>query len=556
MSEARSTRATASRPTRWGSGLVALGLGVSAVVGMQRAVSSQFHDDGIYLATAESIATGQGYRHASLPTTPAQTKYPPLYSLVLAGVWRIAPESPANIPWLKGTSVASLILVVLLAAVLGRQVLGPGLGPPLLALLVGASPLVFPFTDYALTELPFLALCLAALVLAPGRDGDASSGRAIGLGVVCGLALLVRQAALPLVGAGVLCFALRRRWRSLALFVATAAAFLAPWLAFKAAHGAAVSNPLLAYYTAYEPSVVELALGDPALGLQILLANVYYLWTALDLALYLTYVPAARILVYPVLLIGLWRLFRRPQAFLPAFAILYTLLVLLWPWHPARYAIPLAPILPLAVLVGTRALARRLAPESSRSTGERRARAALPWLPALLLVLMAGGWLSTFVRQVPGTTRMAFLARLPYDWRGFEETAAWIGANTAPDAVLATAYDPLYYLRTGRRGVRPWLHRPWTYFYPVGDPTPDLGTAEEIQPALEELGVTHLLVDPLDGYLEAEAAFELFRDLLASYDAPRYSDPPRLVFVSSDSLHRVYELPRTRVDETGGAGPP
>lgn len=221
-------------------------------------------------------------------------------------------------------------------------------------------------------------------------------------------------------------------------------------------------------------------------------------------------------------------------------------MILLWPWHPSRYAIPLAPLVPLALLAAGRFLAERARKAESPDRGrlERAAWRTLPWVPAGLLALMAAGWITAFVPKEPGTTRMAFLARLEYDWSGFEETADWLRDHTPPDAILATAYDPMYYLRTGRRGVRPWLHRPWTYFYPVGDSTPDIGSAEEVQAALDDLGASYLVIDPLDGYLEKDAAARLYAELLERYRPPTHADEPRLRFVSADSLHRVYELPR------------
>src|SRR5712671_2310497 len=53
-----------------------------------------FHDASIYWVTGKSIAEGHGYRIASLPDQPWQTKYPPLFPLCLAVIWRIAPGFP------------------------------------------------------------------------------------------------------------------------------------------------------------------------------------------------------------------------------------------------------------------------------------------------------------------------------------------------------------------------------------------------------------------------------------------------------------------------------
>ena len=55
-----------------GTAVVAVLVGVIAVAAMQPVVSGQFHDDALYLSTAQSLAQGHGYRHASLPTNPVQ----------------------------------------------------------------------------------------------------------------------------------------------------------------------------------------------------------------------------------------------------------------------------------------------------------------------------------------------------------------------------------------------------------------------------------------------------------------------------------------------------
>src|SRR5438105_12250232 len=60
-----------------------------------------FHDDGIYAVTAKALATGHGYRIISLPGEIAQTKYPILFPALLAAVWKLAPEFPQNLFWLK-----------------------------------------------------------------------------------------------------------------------------------------------------------------------------------------------------------------------------------------------------------------------------------------------------------------------------------------------------------------------------------------------------------------------------------------------------------------------
>src|SRR5262249_7236839 len=60
-------------------------------------VAGLFHDEGVYIVTAESLANADGYRAASLPGAPAERHYPPLLPLVLAAVWR-RPAPPSGHP--------------------------------------------------------------------------------------------------------------------------------------------------------------------------------------------------------------------------------------------------------------------------------------------------------------------------------------------------------------------------------------------------------------------------------------------------------------------------
>jgi hypothetical protein len=64
----------------------------------------------------------------------------------------------------------------------------------------------------------------------------------------------------------------------------------------------------------------------------------------------------------------------------------------------------------------------------------------------LLILLLNGIWLSSYLLiNDDGTTRGLYGSRVQYGWRGFEESFAWIRENTQPGALLASAYDPMYY---------------------------------------------------------------------------------------------------------------
>lgn len=538
------------------AGLVA----ILAILALQVQVVGLFHDDGIYVSVARSLARGHGYRLVDLPGDPWQTKYPPLYPGVLALIWKAWPSFPANLLAMKLVGVASLAAAVWLATRWYARRFGRD--DPfqvVFGLLVGGGATVLPYANYTLTELPFLAACMAALALADpvtprGHPPRTPAGRlAVRLGLVVGAAFLLRQAALPLALAGLVVFARDRRWGALARYAGIVALLAVPWLVFQRAAAAPASNPLLAYYTGYEPSVIQIGLRDgPGVALGIVVDNLYYVGLALDAALLLPLAPWLRFVVHPLVLWGLWRAARRPVGLAHWFVGLYLPLILLWPFHPGRYALPLLPLMPLGLLLGVRE-AWRLIDRSPALVARRGTVRTLAAVPLLLVLLLLAGWNLAFQDRTTGHLRIWAWGEVDYGWDGFAETFDWIRANTPPDAVLATALDPMYHLYTGRDAVRPWIHRPWTYFYPRGRARPDLGPPALVQEALEDLGVRWLIVDPLTGYEEEGAAGELFEAVLRRYDGSGFPSGPALRFVSSDSLHRVYELPlRTRAQEDAG----
>ena len=74
-----------------------------------------FHDDGIYMVNAKSLHEGMGYRITSLPGSPLQTKYPPVFPLMLSLLWHINPSFPENIHLMRLFSALCAVLVLPLA---------------------------------------------------------------------------------------------------------------------------------------------------------------------------------------------------------------------------------------------------------------------------------------------------------------------------------------------------------------------------------------------------------------------------------------------------------
>ncbi len=500
-----------------------------------------FHDDGIYAVVAKAISEGNGYRIISLPGEPYQTKYPFLYSYLISLAWSLNSQFSDVIALLNFASAFFYFAALLLAYVLYvRNSNGEKSDAVLYIFLVGANAWVFSMTSYPLSDIPFMAACICCLALSHPANNFLTRTKAIVLlSASVGIAFMLRPAGAALILAGLVHFLFSRKRKEFYLYVAIVGSLILPWLLWQAIHGSAVDNPLFAYYQSYESPAVFLAASNPGAASQIIWDNLRYLVFSLDnMILRLHILPGLRIVIYPLMLWGLLSIMRRQTIFFNGFLLFYSGLILSWPFHPARYSIPLVPVLLLSLFNGVQA-----------ATAIVRSRTRTEWsaiivpmvvrIPIVIVALLMVGWLWGYVH----VDRNKYLVlwggfRTSYDWSGFSETFSWLKQNTQSDDVLATAYDPMYYLYTGRKAVRPWIHRPETYFYPYGNATPDLGSVEEIRETLENLGVRFLIVDPLEGYGEMTAAAELFEKLLKSYEIQ-----PQLVFESSDGLHRVYALP-------------
>ncbi len=521
--------------------VIALLLGTLALWGANKRALGVFHDDGIYAVVAKSIYQGEGYRIISLPGEPAETKYPFLYSYLLSWVWFLNPNFPQNILALKSLNVLALVGIFFLSLSFYRNNFSAlGFGAVIYSILVCTNPIIFTFSDYVISDLLFVGLALSALVIsASPPNGSATMPRLVVLGAVVGLACLTRLAAGPLVLAGAAYSFLSQRWRGLLSFMGLVALFVVPWALWVFYKPYPPANSLFAYYAGYDFSGASSVQLSDSLRRHwdVVAGNAEYLLGSFKL-LYLTpLLPGLDLVVGALTLAGMAQSLRLKEFFNWSFFLTSTALLLVWPFHPGRYLAPLVPLLILFLFRGMKAVDQWI--EAFRGEGVLKSvLAKFGWFPAVLILALTGVWLSGFLMiRSDQSTRGLFGNRLPYSWTGFEESFTWIRTHTPAEALLATAYDPMYYLYTGRRAIRPALHRPSTYFYPYGHPQPNVGSVGEIKPQLDRLKVGYLIIDPLDGYAERDATLRLLDRLVSAY-----GDKAKQVFTSADGKHRIYAL--------------
>jgi hypothetical protein len=530
--------------------LLALGFVGTSLWTMNRQVLGLFHDEGIYVTLAKSLSEGTGLRLLNLPSTPVQTKYPVVYPYLLSWMWWLNPVFPDNIFLLKVINEVFFFAVLLLSGIwIHRHLNGNTTAVLLSVVLIGGNPGIFSVVNLPLSEILFLMFVLLALLGFDREEDDFPSSVSIFfLASIAALAYLTRTVGVAVIGAGFLHLLKSRRWRLLWVYSVTVLSFVVPWVWWQRSHaGDGVNSVLLHYYIAYDhqsPAFI-LIWSESLRALQILWGNLRYAFEGIGSLFLLDALPVLKYWLYSMVGIGFVVSLHKHTVFFWSFLFLYSFLILTWPWNPARFLLPLLPPLLLFLLRGVSTTQVFLTRYVQIPWFQRRVGFFVR-LPFVGLLLINGIWLSLYLSEnSKNSMRLWFGQQVSYEWQGFEETFTWIREHTKEGDVLATAYDPMYYLYTGRQAIRPWFYKPETYFYPYGHAAEDLGSPQEIKRELTTLGVRYLIIDPLDSTVARRTGPKLFEELLHSYGGQAQE-----VFVSSDGLHKVYTLPQRDEEET------
>jgi hypothetical protein len=439
-----------------------------------------FYDDGIYLALGRSLAEGHGYRLLYLPGAPEAVHYPFLYPAVLAGLWKLWPDFPANVALFRAANAALMAMFVWLAAMSLERVLPRWWMAPLVLATAALSVPLMAVTTVLFAEPLFLTLaaagCWAAdLARESGRAGERRRELKLAAvaGTLAGLAALTRSIGVAVV-AGVV-IALGKRPRAATAAAVPAAVVLLPWALWVAAHADSTDPATLANYGTYfdllrqsgwswvsARSLVEVlsplaAISLPPLGIVIR---------------WLVALAGGVLLV-----LGLARLPSRAPA--TGYALLvYLAIVLVWPYGPDRFIWAALPW--LAVAFATGVVSALEATRRPQGGGRRALRAGV----TLGAVLVAGGFV---FNQARSHTRGAATATQRGISGTMREVLPWIRDATDSSAVIAGEDEALLWLYTGRSAVPSYLWRV------RGRQAESLGP-DTLRAYFERNGVTHVVL--------------------------------------------------------------
>jgi hypothetical protein len=424
-----------------------------------------YHDDGVYVVSAKSLADGTGYRIVSLPDEPRMTKYPPLFPFLLSLVWRVWPSFPANAVALK--SIAFLAGLGWLYA-LWKMFRTPW---PILAFAV------LPFTAFLFTTALAETLLGFLIVMSLLFLKEDKGWNPVVAAVFATLAFHAKTIGISMVVAGLIYLGISRKWRAFASFGLVCAAGSLPWVLWQAKHlqEAPGYYSSAAYVAGWNPLAHASWIGDVlplnalfALTAPAVIAGVSAAWAQLVIG------PAILLAGF----VGFIRSVRTRISATEVFICVYLAIVAIWPWPPARFLVVVMPFVIHYASAATRSV-------------------AVVGLAVIGSLGLAGYARESLSLQASGycDTR----------WQDFLQACSRIQVATPSTAVLAGNLDPTYYLFTGRKCLRPFEVNPHRLRY-ERNPDP-LGDEFELEERLK--GATYVVDAPAGGFEEGGHFSEL-----------------------------------------------
>ncbi|MDB4912926.1 MAG: hypothetical protein JWM95_570 [Gemmatimonadetes bacterium] len=416
-----------------------------------------FHDDGIYVLLAKSIAEGNGFHHSHLVGNPAAIHYPPLYPLLLAAFWRVAPDFPANVSRLLSLNALLLGISALGWYRFAVIQLKWRSGNAALGALAGtlAAPLLT-LSGALLSEPFFLALLWPALLLCERTAQFSDVRRVVLAGAFIGVLMLARVHGVALLAALGVVLVMRKRPRDAAILLAAAVIVELPWQLWMRWASPPVAKPLEGAYGSYLGWLLT-GVRDGGLPFVVstVLANASEMWLLLR-DQFAAGLPAPVITIVCVIVLvalggGAAAAFRKAPVIV-AFMLAYIGIVKVWPYTPWRFMWAIWPVLVMLTLEGLRF--------TWNAAGRRR---FIVGLAAALPVFAYGRTeLSAYATRA---------WRIPARNATAQITPAlnWVRVNTGKDDVILSEGEQVIALYTGRKAAPPNSFTAQEYLVPPDD---------------------------------------------------------------------------------------
>jgi len=511
-------------------------------------------DDSIYFSSARALSEGKGYILPSVPGAPPATKYPILYPWLLSWVWRWNPSFPANLADAIGVTVAFGLGYLILAFLFLRKLKGIGEAEALfLTAFCALHPIVLLYSSSLLSDIPFAALALGAMLVADGatrREGNIVI--AAYSAVLVGLSMLLRVFGVPVAAGIFVAGVARRAWQQLFIFCGCVAPFFAA-LAWRIVFPTVVNPPAISktgasslgwtitwsYYTSYVSvwknavptrHIFWTMLSNNALSVLLRGPANYFLFPGL-----VRDTLGGRVLVVLVtaaIVAGVVKEARycgwRPIHYALPF---YLVTIVFWPYPVSdRFLLPFLPLFAAGLWLEGKHLLGMIGTTlgSHRAVTDKLIAVTISLVIAALSCAMAwnymGGSRKLIEEESRNRSSLITAKRAAY---------AWLLRSTSPDARVIAYEDASVYLYAGRSSMRP------VAFTPAALHDPEL--LERIVAHLgdvpEAIGAQFWIISDDDFGLEWQQATSEARD----YEARLRNTLPE-VFRSENGRVSIYSL--------------
>ncbi len=434
-------------------------------------------DDAYYVVLAKALATGQGYNLINSLSPNLQPLYPPGFAFLLSLVWRVASNFPANIYWLKVLQVVAVLAAGGLAYVYCQRYrrLPEGLSLGIAVTTVTSPSLVFFATSTLMSECAFLLLQMLTLVAAAEavRQHHAKVTRLAAIcatlaGLLAACAFLTRSIGIALVVAVLLWFLKERMTKPLLIAVAAIALLVLPWQLYARAHasseelkreqqGYITQNYLTVFWqqSAGENENATITAGDLPARVAKNLGDIVGQQFGLLYVSRLLLIAgpfglgAASVVLSLLALAGLLFALRKGLTAAEIYTALSLGFIILWPWDPMRFLLPLTPLLLVYVVEGGQALWTWWRRDKAGNAPQAK------WIGATVAVglMVALNLISNFEfiggLDAQGRRNAGELGQ----FSEIETMLSWVKDNVAENELCASLNPGLVYLYTNRKTV-------------------------------------------------------------------------------------------------------
>jgi hypothetical protein len=452
-------------------------------------VVGMFRDDAWYALLAKALATGQGYTLINSPNGGIVPIYPPFYSSVLSLVFLMSPQFPENIFFLKSVSIVAMLIASILSYFYFITRDCSKVVAIVLAAVVGFSPgLVFIATSSLMSECVYMVIQLGSVILIHKSTQTLNSHRsnlflAFG-GFFLSLAFLTRSVALAFLVAAIINFVIKSQVKKACLLLVVSVVFAGPWMIYSNLHRPSeaqkseVNSYIMVPYTeqfwdrtAGSSSSGKIAFTELPNRIvenlsTIVLSDIGAVvapafFPALNQGLaerLTTYQILISLIISLLVLLGYVQCVRHKMTIVEVAFPLYLTIVILWPFPPYRFLLPLTPFLLLYLIEGVKFFLKlHLFNSQSNSQAspnhqhKQDLNTGLIAVTVILFLTTMGGNVNYIIRK-----NSKVESELPKWKKVFNETQSvldWVRVNVPSSYHITTENPALVHLYTGHRTV-------------------------------------------------------------------------------------------------------